>query len=192
MINYSKIRRTIELLNEKLPAELKRRPILMEEIFSKLKQELRDVELRKVELTAGNAGFLFVPAEGSPIIGVNMNEQETRRNFTMAHELGHLLLHVPENSKSPSSFIDKDFIVLNRNVDSKSGINIQEVEANFFAAELLMPAEQLYSDFSIEMQTSNTTDVIEKLAKIYNVSDKAMNFRLSNLGFLVEQSKRRN
>lgn len=183
MINYSKVHKSLEKLYNTLPNQLKERPVQIREIVKKNKL---DLEIKLVNLESRNAGFLYVPIEGVSIIGVNENDSGNRQNFTIAHELGHFLLHVPENRKTPNSFIDKDFIVLNRNQDSKLGINELEVEANYFAAELLMPAKDLYLDYVDQMKNNlNQDDLIESLANLYQVSKHAMYFRLSNLGFLI-------
>jgi Zn-dependent peptidase ImmA (M78 family) len=71
--------------------------------------------------------------EGKPVIIVNSNElSEERKRFTIAHELGHFLLHSP----SPQ-YIDKHKVYF-RDSDSSTGENIMEIQANQFAAELLM------------------------------------------------------
>src|SRR5216683_5032250 len=43
------------------------------------------------------SGFLYrEPSSGRAVIGVNSNHHPNRRNFTVAHELGHYLLHEAE------------------------------------------------------------------------------------------------
>jgi Zn-dependent peptidase ImmA (M78 family) len=127
--------------------------------------------------------------EGSQvIIGVNGAHAETRKRFTVAHELGHYFLH----ANNPL-FVDKVFAVKLRDHTSSEAVNFDEIEANAFAAELLIPTKLLQQDFQriqpgvldyeswIEMD-----DVIEKLAHTYQVSKQAMTIRLVNLGVLPQ------
>ncbi|WP_330747592.1 helix-turn-helix domain-containing protein [Chryseobacterium sp. CP-77] len=67
-------------------------------------------------------GVSFITDKGYPIIIINKNFSNDRKRFTIAHELGHLLMH-NENYFPISSFRDK------------------EKEANLFAGEFLMPKE---------------------------------------------------
>lgn len=87
-----------------------------------------------------------------------------RDNFTIAHELGHYYLHKPANQK--------DFRFTRR------GSNRQEWEANWFAAEFLMPAD----DF-IEQAEKCGYDIYE-LARYFQVSPSAANVRLSALNLI--------
>ena len=75
--------------------------------------------------------------EGTPIIGVNALHHPNRQRFTVAHECGHLILHKAQITKEVH--VDKDFPMLMRDSVSAAGVNEMEIEANVFAAELLMP-----------------------------------------------------
>lgn len=65
-------------------------------------------------------GVSFHTDKGYPVIIINKNFSNDRKRFTLAHELGHLLMH-NENEFPISSYRDK------------------EKEANLFASEFLMP-----------------------------------------------------
>src|SRR6185437_11369540 len=71
-------------------------------------------------------------------IVVNQSHPQTRKRFTIAHELGHLLLH---GFTTPHA--DREFIVRFRDARSSDGSVLEEIEANQFAAELLMPHDRL-------------------------------------------------
>ncbi|MGU3359683.1 ImmA/IrrE family metallo-endopeptidase [Methylobacterium sp. M6A4_1b] len=64
---------------------------------------------------------------------------EPRRRFTLAHELGHFLMahHVPDR---PGRFLCKSSDLLRLTVTADDGRQRREVEANRFAALLLMPS----------------------------------------------------
>jgi Zn-dependent peptidase ImmA (M78 family) len=134
------------------------------------------------------AGFL-VRGKGipQPVVGINSRQLQERQRFTLAHELGHYLLHNVEGVH-----VDQAFNVKLRSGLSRQGTDIDEMEANLFAAELLMPQAWLEEDinnldpFDIEGgQEEDDADVIKHLAKLYNVSRQAMSIRLSSLGYLT-------
>lgn len=118
---------------------------------------------------------LFVIKDDKPFIAFNLNQSKKRRRFTIAHELGHYILH----SKSRSLFVDKNKSVMYRNSESSTGEFLKEREANAFAAALLMPIPLIAS----EIKDLKGDDIVEQLAKKFNVSTQAMSFRLSNLGY---------
>jgi len=118
---------------------------------------------------------LFVIKDDKPFIAYNLNQSKKRRRFTIAHELGHFILH----SKSKSLFIDKNNSVLYRNSESSTGEYLKEREANAFAAALLMPIPLIAQ----EIKSLDGNDIVEKLASKFQVSTQAMSFRLSNLGY---------
>ena len=111
------------------------------------------------------------------VIAVNPAQHSNRQRFTIAHELGHYFLH-----KDLGEHVDQNFRVAWRKADSSAGVNWIEIEANRFAAELLIPTRFLKSDLdsldSIDIRT------VAVLASRYGVSKDAMKFRLTNLGIL--------
>jgi Zn-dependent peptidase ImmA (M78 family) len=125
------------------------------------------------------SGFLFRSSDSAPIIGVNSNHPLTRRRFTIAHELAHLLLH-------PKSGVHVDEGVFQmRDARTSTGIDEEEVEANRFAAELLMPRSLLENDISAlgRIYLDDET-AVAVLAKKYRVSSQSMAIRLSSLGLV--------
>ena len=78
--------------------------------------------------------------------------------------------------------VDGDFRLHWRNDTSSQGIDWGEIEANRFAAALLMPENLLKED----MNKCPTIDIeaVQRLASLYKVSRLAMQFRLINLGIL--------
>jgi Zn-dependent peptidase ImmA (M78 family) len=67
------------------------------------------------------------------------------------------------------------------------GTDAEEIEANRFAAELLMPRAMVMKSVSaIVKQTAPSRDeLISKLAREFDVSTDAMGYRLINLGVLT-------
>jgi Zn-dependent peptidase ImmA (M78 family) len=131
------------------------------------------------------SGFLYREAQHS-VIGVNTTHSQARQNFTIAHELGHLLLHQKE-----AVHYDKNFQIHLRSELSSQGTDEIEKEANYFAAVLLMPEEFLKSDLKKEVLRSGgmyflDDDVISSLARKYGVSTQALLIRLKNLGCIED------
>lgn len=115
--------------------------------------------------------------DGVPIIGVNSLHHPHRQRFTIAHEIGHLVLH--RHLITASVHVDKAFPVLMRGVTSALGTDPVEIEANAFASQLLIPQfllEQvpLAASFDIDDDTP-----MEELAKRFRVSRKVVEFRLA-------------
>lgn len=67
-------------------------------------------------------GVSFTTDQGYKVIVINKNMSNDRKRFTLAHELGHIIMH------SSSSFLISDY-------------RDKEKEANEFASEFLMPEE---------------------------------------------------
>lgn len=140
-------------------------------------------QIRYSRLDDKLSGMVYVK-DGTAIIGVNALHHPNRQRFTIAHELGHLILHKPMITKE--IHVDKKFPMLMRAPTSSAKMNQTEVEANYFAAEILMPVSFLIRSLKEEPFIINDIDidddiVASTLAKKYEVSVSAMRFRLSNL-----------
>ncbi|MGB6298876.1 MAG: ImmA/IrrE family metallo-endopeptidase [Rivularia sp. (in: cyanobacteria)] len=131
------------------------------------------------------SGFLIRDLKNhSAVIGVNSSHPQNRQRFTIAHEIGHFLLH--ESGKLYMDRINNIFRVQHRNQDSSKGTNVEEKEANLFAAELLMPEKFLAKDLD-NCNTLNLLDEeqLSKLADSYRVSTQALTFRLAYLQYIL-------
>jgi hypothetical protein len=129
-------------------------------------------------MNASLSGLLLV-GQNVKEIWVSAAEAERsqgRERFTIAHELGHFLLHSGESISSSNFFVcrTKDIHSASSN-QKKRG---KESEANRFAAELLMP-EQLVEQLASQWKAS-----IPKMANLFDVSAEAMGIRLTQLGLL--------
>lgn len=138
------------------------------------------IDVRAENVEGDISGFLFRNIENSKaIIGVNVRHHKHRQRFTVAHEIGHFLLHTGDKVH-----VDHGFEVRLRDDESSKGTDIDEKEANLFAAELLMPKEFIENDLA----AFGTMDLLEEilikdLAKKYAVSPYAFTFRLAYLGY---------
>lgn len=106
---------------------------------------------------------------------VNQSETPFRKRFTIAHELAHHFLHL--TSEEDGDYVDnkldlfRDQEVTNASYDENKK---HEVEANQFAAALLMPQQMI-----VEYYRANPS--LDEMARIFNVSIDAMGIRLNTL-----------
>ena len=116
--------------------------------------------------------------DGVTIVGINALHAPNRQRFTLAHELAHVQLH----RKMIESTVHVDRGSLRRDALAAAGVDPIEIEANAFAAELLMPRAFLLS--ALEGRSIDLEDdkAVLALAKRFRVSDAAMRYRLSSLG----------
>ena len=130
------------------------------------------------------SGFLLIDHKKS-LIGLNCDHSETRKRFTLSHEIGHYILQHHLGKGTPH--VDKQMSIQFRNAASATGSKIEEIEANLFAAELLMPEHMLKRSLQKCPNLclgSENDDTISTLAEEFGVSGAAMTVRLSSLGFL--------
>lgn len=141
------------------------------------------VSIEKTDLGDDVSGLLVIHGDRA-VIAYSTNQGEQRKRFTIAHELGHFILH--KDSEGDTVFVDKDFIVKYRSNKLYSEVELrQEQEANAFAASLLMPKEFIFDELNSErLRNLSESELIPELAKVFNVSVPAMTYRLSNLNVL--------
>jgi Zn-dependent peptidase ImmA (M78 family) len=107
------------------------------------------------------------------IILGNKKKSAVRRNFDLAHELAHLLLHYK---------MDMDSL-------TKDEHKKVEKEANDFASFFLLPKKQFLEDFSTISKKSNPDSYIDLKMK-YMVSINALEYRAYKLGLLTFEENR--
>jgi Zn-dependent peptidase ImmA (M78 family) len=126
------------------------------------------------------SGLLVVESKRGAI-GYNSAHASVRQRFTVAHEIGHYMLHV-KNTES-RLFLDR-YVAYRRDDQSSTGNDREEIEANAFAAALLMPARLVRDEIRKHDLDLDDEDDLDILSKRFNVSTTAMSFRLGNLGLL--------
>lgn len=129
-------------------------PVSIGDIIKHIKKE-KDLSIHPWAFGDDTDGIQITEGEKATI-GYNQTQHPHRQRFTVAHEIGHLLL----------GHTGRNFIL---DLNSKKP---EEIEANQFAAELLMPLEMLKKDFQ------NGKKNAKCIAKAYNVSEKAVWWRL--------------
>ncbi|WP_432040829.1 ImmA/IrrE family metallo-endopeptidase [Streptomyces chartreusis] len=130
----------------------------------------------------GDISGMLIRQDGrAPVVGVNDVHSGHRQRFTIAHELGHYLLH-----PGREIVLDRPVRVNLRDKTSSMATDREEIEANAFAASLLMPADLVRSELqrlpaTVRQDPERCTG---ELAGIFDVSESAMGFRLINLGLV--------
>jgi Zn-dependent peptidase ImmA (M78 family) len=124
------------------------------------------------------SGIIFI-RDGIPIIGINAIHHPNRQRFTLAHEFGHLVLH--KHLITSMVHVDKKLPYFMRDAKSASGTDKIEIEANQFAAELLMPEAILLQEIQREAFDIDDEAPLEELARKFRVSKQAMGHRIQNI-----------
>ena len=172
MITPAAIRRIRERVTALLEDQgIEGPPVPVDKIAENLGLEVRLAPLR------GDLYGALIRSDREMYIGVNSLNHVNRRRFTIAHELGHFLLH-----KGIKVHIDKGFRVNLRDDESSQAVSDEEMEANRFAAELLMPIQFLKKD--IEQLEGVRQETVAVLSRKYRVSSQAMKIRLGNFGYI--------
>ncbi len=120
-------------------------------------QLLEDKEIKVIEIDEEENlfdGLATIVNDKFPVIVVNKNFNVERKRFTLLHELGHLLLNLPE-----------------------CDIKTEENFCNKFASEFLFPKKLVYKEFGLKRDSISLTELIE-VQKKYGISIPAIVYRL--------------
>jgi len=119
------------------------------------------------------SGMIAKRGENSSLL-VNDNDTSYRKRFSIAHELGHGLLHLHSDD---GEFVDNEIDLFRTEVVDMEENQRQEIEANQFAAALLMDAELVKEYWPI-------FKTLDAMVEAFKVSEAAMGIRLSSLGLI--------
>lgn len=153
---------------------IRKRPVSLERI-------LRHYGIEHVKFPAeATICGAIVRERGKVFIAVNSNQHLHRQRFTVAHELGHYFCHYADDADV--EHVDRDFRV-DWHMSAMAGdVPWEEIEANRFAAGLLVPERLLRSD--LDNSRNMHADLVQHLASLYGVSKSAMHYRLIAVGLL--------
>jgi len=139
-------------------------------------------------LSSDTSAVLIREPDGAQYIGVNATHSLARKRFSIAHEIGHAQLHFEGRPATRTEAVfDRPLEMMFRDGIASEGSNRVEIEANSFAAGLLMPAAMVRSEFRVLLTDSRQVGVdqaVDTLAMRFAVSTQAMRFRLINLGLV--------
>ena len=145
-------------------AGVSREPVSLRDVVSALNLEL----VSKTREPFASEAALEPMGDGRAIV-LNGADGSRRQRFTIAHEIGHFVLHPARCRPERGGTVNE------------AG-RMEEREADAFAAELLMP-EHLVRDAAREQGLDVT-----RLADRFEVSRKAMQTRLRSLGLIERHS----
>jgi Zn-dependent peptidase ImmA (M78 family) len=133
----------------------------------------RRLSIVRVSLESKLSGALY-PAKREIVVNTN-GRSSSRQRFTIAHELGHWELRhweledLPDDTLGYSGVYEGD-----GSVEGRSAV---EIEANAFAAELLIPSKWIR-----KLSKPIAPDAPPDLATLYQVSNEAMFYQLMRCG----------
>lgn len=142
------------------------------------------IEVYETDSFPDNKSGSLLKDGGAYKIYVNSSHPETRKRFTIAHEIGHFLAHKDLLEKDGDEHIDdvkQPMPALNRDeAEALSAVDREkEIQANQIAAEILMPENKF------KKYLESAFDISE-IAKRFGVSESAANFRSQQLtGFSI-------
>lgn len=127
-------------------------------------------EIREEQLSGLEGGLITPEDKSEGAILVNSNRPETRKRYTISHELGHYL-NPWHKSTNPEGFrcSSKDMAI--EQFQTNNRLQRMEVEANEFAAALLMPMRFVHSFMRQRMGAD--LEHILSMAKKFEVSREA-------------------
>lgn len=141
-----------------------------EEILSVLSE--KDKEIPRQDLKEMVSDILgFYDSELKLLYLHDSQQPITRKRFTMAHEIGHSVLHGNKGKKQyyRKTLFRKDIVKPSHPV---------EMEANYFAGYLLMPDKDIISVLPYTRMMFSGDQIVERFCKVFAVSPEAMRIRL--------------
>lgn len=163
-----------------------------ERLVERLGIEAAAVDVREVAATLGlsvmetdlgeGMSGLLVTGGGKKLICVQKGDHKHRQRFTIAHEIGHFHLR-HQFEPGEHVHVDKGLFVSQRGPRASEGIDSKEIEANQFAASLLMPSRLVLREAQA-IGEPLSEEAIRQLARTFQVSEQAMTIRLTTLGLL--------
>lgn len=146
--------------------------------FQNIFEAAEKAEYRVIRYPIGSEAFLgfALIKETERIIFSNSSQILSREILSVAHEMGHQKLHLSEQGQT--MIRDDDF----------NDRDETEIEANYFAACLLMPTEKVYNFLRLELKDKDVSTWkgldIARIQTAFNVSYDMTLIRLKELGIL--------
>ena len=165
---------------------------MMKELhYSDTSDEIDVIEIaKKLGFAVGNAvmkddvdGFIIIQKgakeilgiETDKLIGVNSERELEWKRFTIAHEIAHYILHY-SSQKYKGMYAHRDH---------KKGKNDIENEADYFAANLLMPKDKFTNKYKeLEKKGLDRKEIIVLLSAKFVVTQMMTERRIEELGLI--------
>ena len=147
--------------------------------------ECSKIGYKSLRYPLGETGCLgfAVKRDHDIVIFSNTSSRLSRELFTVAHEIGHAVLHLYDSA----AFMDDNSTLSEKSTDDK------EQEANYFAACLLMPEDEIKKFIDIEVsllkdQGMTAFDIAKMMSEFHVSFDMALN-RLESSGFITKEQR---
>jgi Zn-dependent peptidase ImmA (M78 family) len=165
-INISK-HKAAEILNEVSDSCALVLPLPIEEVIESYIGDVNIIKRSDYNFPEGVSAFATKDMTLGWLIVVNARETVERQRFSIAHELGHIVLLKNQANKVFCS------------TDSRSW---DEQLCDRFAGDILMPEEMVRSIYK-----SITSPYVEDIARIFKVSRPVAEIQLRHLGLFVNK-----
>jgi Zn-dependent peptidase ImmA (M78 family) len=126
-------------------------------VHLKVVAEKVGLEYQEVDYFSEDVDGMIVQLEGRVVAVANLNQSPNRRRFSLAHELGHHLLHPDHTELDDQASIDAP----PPGPDEFSRKDPYESEADIFAGELLVPLPMLKRHFKSGMTAADVARLFE-------------------------------
>lgn len=146
-------------------------PIDLERLLENIGISARPEDFTALEkkLNKGHILGLVLSNKTDAIIYYGKKESLNRQRFTIAHELGHICNHIEPRSD--------DYAYIDWRIEEEAETKQEEIDANIFAGELLIPLKKL-KEIYLSMKYPSSSE----LASIFGTSINVMEKRLEHLG----------
>lgn len=144
-------------------------PVSIDRVARKL-----GISVRYEPLDGDLSGMAFIKGDAK-VVAVNTFHHPNRQRFTIAHEIGHHVLHADKLREG----VHVDKAVMRRDVLSATGTDDFEIQANVFGSELLMPKDQM-TVLAASLDLDDEKQLVS-CARQLKVSVAALQFRLAAL-----------
>jgi Zn-dependent peptidase ImmA (M78 family) len=111
------------------------------------------------------SGFSAISADNIKVIAINKDESPTRKFYIVAHELGHFIL-----GHKNAPLLNADHVFAGDNAS-------MELEADLFAAHLLVPLDMLRKELSNENIKSNIAKELIRLSACFGVDAELIKYQ---------------
>lgn len=145
----------------------------------------RELGLSVIEANLGDdVSGMLVTNLGTSFVCVHEKHPRVRKRFTIAHEIGHHVLG-HQSQRGDHVHVDRGNFISQRGPRASTGLDPKEIEANQFAAALLMPATLVRKEVALLVDKHALLDSdVGSLAELFDVSEQAMTIRLTTMGIL--------
>lgn len=164
-------------------------PVPMLKILDRVLPEYLDFSFEVEQLPDGLEGYTHFAGRTVTLSAntyARLEDEDGRGRFTAAHELGHVLLHTDELSRTTSALVShspQQAVVLARRSQIRP-FRDPEWQADTFAASLLMPEEMVRRVASLRAPRGG---LVNAVVRKFGVSQAAATKRLEKLGLTTTQ-----